>query len=121
MYLATGIGGIIGALVRFFISNKLIHLGYFPTLFINLSGCFLLGYLQGRAKMYVMPAWLVTGIGTGMIGAYTTFSTFSMEVVHSISQGLFFSSFFYILVSSIGGYLSAYTGFLSSGYKERGR
>ena len=123
MYLAVGIGGIIGAFLRYFISIWFLSLGYFSfagTLCVNLIGCFLLGYFQGKVRVYELPSWLVTGIATGIIGSFTTFSTFSMEVIYYISQGLTILVFTYIFVSSVGGYFSAYAGFFLSTYKKRG-
>ncbi len=123
MYLAVGIGGAIGALLRYFILIWFINLGYsspIGTLCINLIGCFILGYLQGIAKVYELPGWLVTGAGTGIIGAFTTFSTFSIDVTQFIKEGLIIPAITYILVSSIGGYFLAYTGFSLSTNKKRG-
>jgi fluoride exporter len=123
MYLAVGIGGIIGALLRYSISMWFLGMGYFPfagTLCTNLTGCFLLGYFQGKVKVYELPSWLVTGITTGIIGSFTTFSTLSMEVIYYITEGFTILAFTYILVSSVGGYFLAYAGFFLSTYKKRG-
>jgi fluoride exporter len=122
MYLAVGIGGVIGALLRYFILILFINLGYsYPTgtLCINLIGCFTLGYLQGIAKVYKLPGWLVTGVGTGIIGAFTTFSTFSIDVTQFIKEGFIIPACTYILASSIGGYFLVYTGFSLSTNKKR--
>lgn len=121
MYLAVGIGGVIGALLRYFLLILFIHLGYFypiGTLCVNLIGCFLLGYLQGIAKVYELPRWLVTGVGTGIIGAFTTFSTFSIDVTQLIKEGLIIPVCTYILASSIGGYFLVYIGFSISTTKR---
>ena len=96
MYVAVGIGGIIGAILRFLITYWFNSFGnYFPIgiLFVNILGCFLLGYLQGLASARDIPEWIVRGLGTGLIGAFTTFSTFSMEVIYFFGQGrnLFFN------------------------------
>ncbi|EKN71112.1 fluoride efflux transporter CrcB [Schinkia azotoformans] len=123
IYLAVGIGGVIGALLRYFILIWFINLGYsYPagTLCVNLIGCFILGYLQGIAKVYELPGWLVTGVGTGIIGAFTTFSTFSIDVIQFIKEGFLIPACTYILASSIGGYYLAYTGFSLSTNKRRG-
>jgi CrcB protein len=122
MFIAAGIGGIIGALFRFIVSEWFLNLRNFPflgTVFVNLIGCFLLGYLQGFARVNYLPSWLVTGVGTGFIGAFTTFSTFSIEVVNYIKQGFVILGIIYILVSSVGGFYSVYMGFFLSTYKQR--
>lgn len=123
IYLAVGIGGVIGALLRYSISIWFINLGYsytMGTLCVNLMGCFVLGYLQGIAKVYELPRWLVTGVGTGMIGAFTTFSTFSIDVIQLIREGFIIPACTYALASSIGGYSLAYTGFSISSNKNQG-
>jgi fluoride exporter len=124
MYLAVGVGGVIGALLRYFISMWFLNMGYYSftgTIFVNLIGCFILGYFHGIVRVYELPGWLVTGVGTGIIGAFTTFSTFSMEVIQYLYQGFIFLACTYILVSSIGGYFLSYSGFFLSTYILRRR
>ena len=63
--------------------------GAFPagTLTINLSGSVLLGLLTGLAAQHGLAAQAVTVLGTGLLGAYTTFSTFSYETVRLLEDG----------------------------------
>jgi len=77
----VAVGGVLGALARYGIITWLTK--RFPsllpraTLFINLSGSFLLGVLFGAdvsGSFYLLA-------GTGFMGAYTTFSTFNVENV----------------------------------------
>lgn len=123
MYLVVGLGGIIGAVLRFFISKLLLSYGNifpFGTLTVNLIGCFILGYFQGLAKIYYFPTWLVLGFGTGLIGAFTTFSTFSLEVIQYVHLGYRFLPLIYMIVSSAGGYFFVLVGnSLSSYIKKR--
>ncbi|MCQ6282112.1 fluoride efflux transporter CrcB [Bacillus sp. EB600] len=122
MYLAVGIGGILGAVLRFLIYKWLLIAGHIPlagTLCVNLSGCFILGYLQGLARIYELPKWFVLGVGTGFIGAFTTFSTFSIEVVSYFDKGYIVFPAFYLLASSIGGYVLVYFGFSLTSYKKK--
>ncbi len=122
IYLAVGIGGVIGAILRYFIFILFNNLGYsntIGTLCINLIGCFILGYLQGMAKVYELPRWLVIGIGTGIIGSFTTFSTFSIDVIQLIKEGFIIPAYTYILASSIGGYTFTYIGFSIFTNKKR--
>jgi fluoride exporter len=123
MYIAVGIGGVIGAVLRFLIYQWFLLAGNIPimgTLFVNLSGCFFLGCLQGLARTYHLPNWIVAGIGTGLIGAYTTFSTFSVEVITYFKQGIILLPIMYLLVSSIGGYLFVYLGFSLTRWESKG-
>ena len=121
IYIAVGVGGIIGAILRFIITYWFLSFGSFfaiGILCVNVIGCFLLGYLQGIARAQEIPDWIVMGLGTGLIGAYTTFSTFSMEVIHYLEQGEILLSFFYIIVSSIVGYFLVYLGFSLAEIRE---
>ncbi|HJO94540.1 MAG TPA: fluoride efflux transporter CrcB [Victivallales bacterium] len=80
-----GVGAFFGAIARFFISNKVQTFSkssFFPfgTLFINLSGCLVMGILTG-AIMYsdLFDTDIQNLLITGFIATYTTFSTFSYE------------------------------------------
>ena len=63
--------------------------GSFPygTLLINVSGSLVLGILAGLAAHHGVPGPVVTVIGTGLLGAYTTFSTFSFDTVGTGGDG----------------------------------
>lgn len=63
--------------------------GAFPwgTFAVNVSGCFLLGILVGLATDHGLDPNLRMAIGTGGIGAYTTFSTFTYETVRLAEEG----------------------------------
>lgn len=122
MYAAVGIGGILGAILRYLISNWFImagHMSLAGTLCVNLTGCFLLGYLQGLARAYHLPNWLVIGVGTGFIGAFTTFSTFSNDVVSGFQKGFMLLSVSYLFTSAIGGYILVYLGFIIAAKKRK--
>jgi CrcB protein len=57
------------------------------TLVINVSGSFLLGLLAGLALFHGFPATARVILGTGLCGAYTTFSTFTYETVRLVEEG----------------------------------
>jgi CrcB protein len=73
------LGGGTGAVLRFLLDGAVTTRlsGGFPfgTLLVNLSGAFILGLLDGL----VLPKDLALLIGTGVIGSYTTFSTWMLE------------------------------------------
>lgn len=122
MYVAIGVGGVIGAVLRFLLTYWFIRLGNsfaIGILVINVIGCFLLGYLQGIARAREIPNWVVMGLGTGLIGAFTTFSTFSMEVIHYLEQGQILFSFGYMIVSIVVGYFFVYLGFSAAERREK--
>jgi fluoride exporter len=57
------------------------------TLVVNLTGCLALGVLTGLARSHGLGATPRTIIGTGGLGAYTTFSTFTFETVRLVEEG----------------------------------
>src|SRR6476660_2371520 len=81
VYLLVGIGGVIGSLLRYLVSMLSMNLWGegFPisTLLINLTGSFLLGVVTSRLVIpKKLHPHLLTALTTGVIGSYTTFSTF---------------------------------------------
>lgn len=106
----VGIGGLIGALSRYGVSlyfskSKLFPLG---TFLVNLSGSFLMGLLAGNRWISLSVSLL---IGTGFLGAYTTFSTFNFELFLLKKNNRHFIFFLYLVSSYSLGFLAAALGF----------
>lgn len=116
IYIIVGIAGILGALSRYYLGLS-IHTFWnhsFPlaTLLINLIGCFLLAWLTTYiARRNILPSEVVTGIGTGFIGSFTTFSTFSVETVQLINYSEWSTAFLYVSCSILGGLLMSGLGY----------
>jgi len=91
LLLAVGTGGFIGAILRFLISGWVQKLS--PTLFplgtlsVNVLGSFIIGFMVLYFESLVAPHQKALVI-TGMLGALTTFSTFSLETVTMLQSGL---------------------------------
>jgi CrcB protein len=63
--------------------------GAFPwgTFTVNATGCFALGLLTGLGLYHGLGSGARTVLGTGAMGAYTTFSTFTFETVRLAEEG----------------------------------
>ncbi len=113
---AVGLAGSVGALLRYE-AGLWTHSWWpftFPlaTLAINLTGCLALGWFTAwAARRPGLPEWLRLGIGTGLIGAYTTFSTFSVETLTLLRDGQAGAAALYVGASLIGGLAFAWAGF----------
>ena len=108
VYLLVGIGGVIGSLLRYLVSMLSMNLWGegFPisTLLINLTGSFLLGVVTSRLVIpKKLHPHLLTALTTGVIGSYTTFSTFCYETVYLLETKEYLLGFFYMFISLVGG------------------
>jgi len=116
------IGGFLGAILRFAL-GEWIYTESFPagTLIVNLIGCFLLAwFLTFVSRKKRIHSGIPLLIGTGCIGSFTTFSTFSVETIQMFSNGQIFLSALYIMLSSIGGLLFAGFGYMLAIRKQEG-
>lgn len=92
LYLLIAIGGAGGASLRFYFSQLILNwLGKgfpFATLAVNISGSLIMGALYGLIEQGVIEVGVYrTLIGIGFLGAFTTFSTFSLDTLLLIQQG----------------------------------
>ena len=78
-YLAVAIGGAICALLRFAISEWVG--GFQATLLVNAIGSLILGMRMAGLAANLMSEDLTIFLGTGILGAFTTMSTFSVETI----------------------------------------
>ncbi|MCG6969679.1 MAG: fluoride efflux transporter CrcB [Gammaproteobacteria bacterium] len=92
-YLAIAAGGALGALLRFLSSTGMHRLlgQSFPygTLFVNVVGSLLMGflYILLTSRMELPAPWRAFFL-VGLLGAFTTFSTFSMDTLQLLEKGL---------------------------------
>jgi CrcB protein len=86
--------------------------GAFPwgTFVVNVSGCLILGLLVGLGMYHDLGSTTRTVLGTGGIGAYTTFSTFSFETVRLAEEGAINEAFQNVAASLMIGLAAASAG-----------
>ncbi|GAA4903911.1 fluoride efflux transporter CrcB [Ferrimonas pelagia] len=101
--LAVACGGAIGATMRYGVSILAIRLfgtGFpFGTLLVNCVGSFAMGYLYALTMMASLSPGLKAFIGVGMLGALTTFSTFSNETVLMMQSGEWIKALMNVLLN----------------------
>jgi CrcB protein len=112
---AVALGGALGAVARYQLSLW-VHARWpsaFPTgtLVVNLIGCLLLGVLAGlvEARMVVSPTTRLF-LGVGLLGAFTTFSTFELETLLAFERGHAGVALSYVAVSVVIGLLAVWVG-----------
>lgn len=99
-FLWVALGGAAGAMLRYAISLIPVR-GDFPvlTLFTNLLGALLIGFIAGAAEFSALSPNLLLFAKTGLCGGFTTFSTFSLESYTLIKAGRRGAAALYILLS----------------------
>ena len=113
--LSVALGGAIGAVGRYWISTQVSHMAgmAFPwgTLAVNVLGCAIMGALVELMALVWSPSQELRAFLTvGMMGALTTFSAFSVEVVLMLERDQWMTAALYISLSvilSVGAMLGA--------------
>lgn len=114
--LMISIGGAVGAYLRYLISVWLQGASkHYPwaTWIINLSGSALLGFLFGMKDQLSPHGYALLGVG--FCGAYTTFSTFTIEVWQQIQRHKWLQAAVYVISSSLFCLFCAALGWMIAG------
>lgn len=118
-------GGILGALARYGLGLVIPAPGAWPlpTLLINLTGALALGaLLEGlshRGPDVGNRRVLRLALGTGFLGAYTTYSTLAVDAVHLVNGGQPTAAFAYLAASLFGGALATLAGIWLGAWQHR--
>lgn len=115
----VGVGGAAGASARYLIT-ALVPAGglqILPTLAINVIGSYLLGFLNGHLNLRPgrRAAALRLLLGTGVLGGFTTYSAFALQVVTAGSEGSWRLAITYAGVSVLLGVGAAALGLVQGG------
>ena len=107
-YRYIAVGGFVGATMRYFISEQLMAIQPIATLLINIAGSFLISLLYSvvtvKIRWHEEIRW---AFGTGLLGAFTTFSTFSVDMLRYVEQGQYGAALLYMLGNVVGGGIAA--------------
>jgi CrcB protein len=108
------IAGAAGALARYGLEGVISRRATaFPwgTFVVNISGAFLLGLLFTLlTERFVVAPWLRSAITIGFLGAYTTFSTLTLETFRLFEDGSYLAAAFNILGSVVVGLVAVFAG-----------
>ena len=114
-----GIGGALGANARYLVGRLAVERfgGGFPygTLVVNLTGCLLIGVAMAvlSERGITNQTWRLLLV-VGILGGYTTFSSFAYESVTLLEQGRIARLATYLLLSNAGGLAACAAGLFST-------
>jgi CrcB protein len=124
-YLVIGLGGALGSMLRFgigsFIDTSVQKAGQiFPwgTIIVNITGCFLIGFVftistaEGRLFLSPLTRNFIT---IGILGGYTTFSSFSWQTLSLAQSGQWFGAAANLLLSVVLCLVGVWLGALVAG------
>lgn len=101
-FLFVGLGGAVGAMLRYAIS-LIPYKGGFPllTFVTNILGALLIGFIVGYASKRNVNDSLILFLKTGLCGGFTTFSTFSLEAYNLFVSGSKILAVCYAVLSAV--------------------
>jgi CrcB protein len=113
----VALGGALGASTRYgldrLIEQRTSSLFPWATFTINITGCFVIGLLTvSIVERQHLPAWVRVGLVVGVVGGYTTFSTFAQETFELGEVHHLAIAFAYVAASVVVGLAAVYAGTL---------
>jgi CrcB protein len=113
-YLIIGVGGFVGAIARYMVGTYIgsrfgIRFPY-GTFVINISGCFLVGFIVTLLARTTASQYWRYLIPIGFIGAYTTFSTFEYETLRAVQDGQITAGLLNVVLSVVVGFAAVWVG-----------
>lgn len=116
--LSIALGGALGAVLRHAFSAVSYRIlgETFPwgTILVNLLGCFVIGLLWGLTERSPLPPTVAAFTFIGVIGAFTTFSTFGLETVSLLREGDLRLGLVNMLASNVLGMGLVFAGLFAS-------
>ncbi len=120
-WILAGIGGFIGSAGRYALSgvvHRFLPAGFpWGTLVVNVLGCFAIGILGGLSEERgLLTADTRTFLMIGVLGGFTTFSSFGFETLQLLRDGQLATAFGNVALQLTMGLVAAWTGFAIARY-----
>ncbi len=110
-FLAVGLGGFIGACSRFLIQNTgSFDEKHLSTMLINITGSFIIGVAWTLLSSFESGSRWTGFIITGVLGGYTTYSSFSLDFVRLTQQGRWIDASVYAGLTTLGAIAACLIG-----------
>ncbi|MBB3934797.1 fluoride efflux transporter CrcB [Aureimonas phyllosphaerae] len=111
----VALGGALGSVARYGVSvaaGRWLGVAFpYGTLFVNVTGSFVMGVLVAWLSRHLeMPPELRVFLAVGVLGGYTTFSSFSLDAVSLWEGGSQAAALLYVGLSMVGGLLALAAG-----------
>lgn len=118
-YILIGIGGAIGAMGRYVLQGLVYQFtgtGFpYGTLAVNLIGCFLIGlFMELSENRFFTDPQIRIFITVGILGGFTTFSTFGYETFSLLRDGEFMRASFNVINNVLIGLAAVWLGFITA-------
>ena len=109
----VGLGGFVGSASRYAIylaaHSHFQDKSYMGTLIVNLVGCLVIGVLGGSITK--INSQISLFLMAGLCGGFTTFSSFALDGLKLLRDGIYFDFFLYLSASTTGGLLLCFLGY----------
>ena len=115
--LFVGVGGFFGSIGRYLLSGAVYQLFpnlHFPigTTVVNVSGCLLIGFISALVEVRnLLSPEVRVFLLIGVLGGFTTFSTFGYETIALLRDGAFFSGLANVLIQVVVGISAVWLGY----------
>ncbi len=111
-YIFIALGGAIGTILRYFTYESYGSTSWpYATLSVNLLGALLIGFFVTFITERIIPNPKIRPfLAIGVLGAFTTESTFALDTYVMIHNGKLYSAIIYLLVTIVGGLAAVSTG-----------
>lgn len=111
IFLGGGIGSVLRYSIQMLLHERIIPYNFpWATLTVNIVGCFLIGLFYALSDKLSLSPEIRLLLTAGLCGGFTTFSTFSNDIVELIRQGEVLFAAIYILASILLGVAACFAG-----------